>query len=49
MVNIQNPSEFSCQVLNRDLWSDGFVKDIIRQWFIFLQVKKKKERIYSVF
>ncbi|CEG66739.1 hypothetical protein RMATCC62417_03265 [Rhizopus microsporus] len=37
MVNIQNPSEFSCQVLNRDLWSDGFVKDIIRQWFIFLQ------------
>ncbi|KAI8977203.1 hypothetical protein BDF20DRAFT_873538 [Mycotypha africana] len=37
MINIQDPSEFSCQVLNRDLWSDPFVKDIIKASFIFLQ------------
>lgn len=37
MVNIQNQTEFSCQVMNRDLWSDSFVKDIIRESFIFLQ------------
>lgn len=37
MINIQNPTEFSCQVLNRDLWSDSFVKDIIKESFIFLQ------------
>jgi thioredoxin-related protein len=39
MINIQNQTEFACQVMNRDLWSDSFVKDIIRESFIFLQVK----------
>ncbi|KAG0174540.1 hypothetical protein DFQ30_003958 [Apophysomyces sp. BC1015] len=37
LINIQDPTEFSCQVLNRDLWSDSFVKDIVRESFIFLQ------------
>jgi hypothetical protein len=39
MINVQDPTEFACQVMNRDLWSDSFVKDIIRESFIFLQVK----------
>ncbi|CAO3591861.1 unnamed protein product [Absidia cylindrospora] len=37
LVNVQDPTEFACQVLNRDLWSDGFVKDIVRESFVFLQ------------
>jgi hypothetical protein len=37
LINIQDPTEFSCQVLNRDLWSDPFIKDIIKASFIFLQ------------
>ncbi|CAO0799282.1 unnamed protein product [Mucor circinelloides] len=37
MINVQDPTEFSCQVLNRDLWSDSIVKDIVKESFIFLQ------------
>ncbi|KAI8100170.1 uncharacterized protein BX664DRAFT_323063 [Halteromyces radiatus] len=37
LVNVQDPTEFACQVLNRDLWSDTFVKDIVRESFVFLQ------------
>lgn len=43
MINVQDATEFACQVMNRDLWSDSFVKDIIRESFIFLQVKKKAQ------
>jgi hypothetical protein len=38
MVNIMNSQEFSCQVLNRDLWSDSEVQKTIRENFFFLQV-----------
>ena len=38
LVNIQDPKEFSCQVLNRDVWSNSAVKDIINEHFIFWQV-----------
>ncbi|KAK9703008.1 UBX domain protein Ubx2 [Basidiobolus ranarum] len=37
MVNIQEVSEFVCQILNRDLWSDKTVQDIIKENFLFLQ------------
>jgi thioredoxin-related protein len=37
MINIQDPTEFACQIMNRDLWSDSFIKDIIKESFIFLQ------------
>jgi len=37
LVNIQEPSEFSCQILNRDLWKNKDVKDLIRQHFVFIQ------------
>lgn len=40
LVNIQDQTEFSCQVLNRDLWSDKIVKEIIRESFVFLQVRE---------
>ncbi|CCE85462.1 Piso0_005058 [Millerozyma farinosa CBS 7064] len=37
LINIQNFSEFSCQVLNRDLWSNSSVKILVNENFIFLQ------------
>ncbi|CAO3678782.1 unnamed protein product [Rhizopus stolonifer] len=51
MINIQNPTEFSCQVLNRDLWSDSFVKEIIKESFTFLQYGSESPdgRRYSTF
>lgn len=38
LVNIQNVSEFQCQVLNRDLWTNNGVKAIVKDSFIFVQV-----------
>ena len=38
MVNIQEAGVFACQVLNRDLWSDPGVKEVVKENFIFLQV-----------
>ncbi|KAK8748211.1 hypothetical protein OTU49_016372 [Cherax quadricarinatus] len=35
MVNVQDSSEFPCQVLNRDVWSNPAVKTIIKEHFIF--------------
>jgi len=38
LVNIQNGREFACQTLNRDVWSNQTVKDIVKEHFIFWQV-----------
>uniref|UniRef100_H2YPX6 UBX domain-containing protein n=1 Tax=Ciona savignyi TaxID=51511 RepID=H2YPX6_CIOSA len=38
LVNIQNAKEFSCQVLNRDVWSVPTVKSLLKENFIFWQV-----------
>jgi len=47
VVNIQNVSEFSCQCLNRDVWSNAKVKEIIRENFLFLQVTSPISHIPS--
>lgn len=39
LVNIQNSREFACQILNRDVWSNQTVKDILKEHFIFWQVR----------
>lgn len=44
LVNIQDPSIFDCQVLNRDLWKDPGVKDTVKENFIFLQYTKDDPR-----
>ncbi|GAA5812525.1 hypothetical protein MFLAVUS_005981 [Mucor flavus] len=51
MINVQNPTEFTCQVMNRDLWSDSFVKDIVRESFVFLQYANESAdgKRYSTF
>ncbi|KAK8748208.1 hypothetical protein OTU49_016372 [Cherax quadricarinatus] len=43
MVNVQDSSEFPCQVLNRDVWSNPAVKTIIKEHFIFWQVYHDSE------
>ncbi|XP_061405422.1 LOW QUALITY PROTEIN: UBX domain-containing protein 7-like [Lethenteron reissneri] len=43
MVNIQNVQDFSCQCLNRDVWSHEAVKAVIREHFIFWQVYHDSE------
>ncbi|OLY80834.1 UBX domain-containing protein 7 [Smittium mucronatum] len=37
LINIQAMDNFECQVLNRDLWKDKVVKDIIKKNFVFCQ------------
>lgn len=38
MISIHDPSNFQCQVLNRDLWKDKSVKTMMKENFVFLQV-----------
>ena len=40
MINIQNVQEFSCQVLNRDVWSNSTVKHVVREHFVLWQVRQ---------
>lgn len=40
MLNVQNQQDFACQVLNRDVFKDETVKEIIRANFIFVQVNE---------
>lgn len=51
MVNIQNVQEFACQVLNRDLWSNQAVKEIVSAHFVFWQVRNTSldNDIYLIF
>ncbi|KAM4694050.1 UBX domain-containing protein 7 [Discoglossus pictus] len=43
MINIQNVQDFACQCLNRDIWSNESVKNLIREHFIFWQVYHDSE------
>ncbi|EFX89353.1 hypothetical protein DAPPUDRAFT_190703 [Daphnia pulex] len=43
MVNIQNISEFRCQLLNRDVWSQKSIKNLVRENFLFLQLYMDSE------
>lgn len=44
LVNIQDPSIFDCQVLNRDLWKHASIKETISENFIFMQYTKDDPR-----
>lgn len=37
LINIQDVTDFRCQVLNRDFWSSRQVKNLVQDHFIFLQ------------
>ncbi|GAB1865797.1 UBX domain-containing protein 7 [Camponotus japonicus] len=38
LVNVQNPQEFSCQVLNRDVWPNQQIQEIVKDHFVLWQV-----------
>lgn len=40
LVNIQDPSIFDCQVLNRDIWKNPGIIDTVKENFIFMQYSK---------
>ncbi|KAL8652039.1 MAG: hypothetical protein Q9226_004433 [Calogaya cf. arnoldii] len=44
LVNIQDPSIFDCQILNRDIWKDPGVMETVRENFIFMQYAKDDPR-----
>ncbi|SMY26026.1 unnamed protein product [Zymoseptoria tritici ST99CH_1A5] len=44
IVNVQDPSIFDCQVLNRDIWKNQSIRDTIKEHFIFLQYNKDDPR-----
>lgn len=47
LVNIQDPAEFPCQVLNRDFWANLRIKNTVRDNFIFLQYQKDSPNGHS--
>jgi len=44
LINVQDPSIFDCQVLNRDIWKNKSIQETIREHFIFLQYNKADPR-----
>ncbi|MCJ1451027.1 hypothetical protein MMC28_001361 [Mycoblastus sanguinarius] len=44
LVNIQDPSIFDCQVLNRDIWKNSGIMDTVKENFIFMQYSKDDPR-----
>ncbi|KAG2167368.1 hypothetical protein VTO58DRAFT_100773 [Aureobasidium pullulans] len=44
IVNVQDPSIFDCQVLNRDIWKNAQIKETVQENFIFLQYSKDDQR-----
>lgn len=44
LVNVQDPSVFDCQLLNRDIWKNPGIVDTVKEHFIFLQYNKGDER-----
>ena len=41
LVNLQNEDDFACHALNRDVWREELVENLIREGFIFLQIVRK--------
>jgi UBX domain-containing protein 7 len=44
LVNVQDPSIFDCQQLNRDLWKHDGIKELVKENFIFMQYSKDDQR-----
>ncbi|KAH7134156.1 hypothetical protein EDB81DRAFT_92592 [Dactylonectria macrodidyma] len=40
MVNLQDMNDFNCQALNRDIWKDKKVRQLVSESFLFLQYDK---------
>ncbi|CEJ93793.1 hypothetical protein VHEMI09362 [[Torrubiella] hemipterigena] len=40
LVNLQDMSDFNCQALNRDIWKDEAIRELVKENFLFLQYDK---------
>lgn len=38
LVNIQSEDDFACHALNRDVWHDELVENLVREGFVFWQI-----------
>lgn len=45
LVNVQSDGDFACHALNRDVWRDELVENLVREGFIFWQVVSTVELI----
>jgi len=43
LVNLQSDSNFSCHALNRDVWGDELVENLVRSGFVFWQSEDTAE------
>lgn len=39
LVNVQNPQEFCCQALNRDVWPNQQIQEVVKDHFVLWQVR----------
>lgn len=44
LVNLQDVTNFNCQALNRDIWKDDAIQQLVKENFIFLQYSKDDPR-----
>jgi hypothetical protein len=44
LVNVQDPSIFDCQQLNRDIWKHEGIRELVKENFIFIQYSKDDPR-----
>ncbi|TVY82562.1 UBX domain-containing protein [Lachnellula suecica] len=44
LVNVQDPSIFDCQQLNRDIWKNQGIKELVKENFVFMQYSKDDPR-----
>lgn len=44
LVNVQDPSIFDCQQLNRDIWKHEGIRGLVKENFIFMQYSKDDPR-----
>jgi hypothetical protein len=44
LVNVQDPSIFDCQQLNRDIWKHEGIRELVKENFVFMQYSKDDPR-----
>lgn len=41
LVDVHNPQEFACQILNRDVWPNKQIREILKDHFVLWQVTNR--------
>ncbi len=48
LVNLQCDADFACHALNRDVWRDELVENLVREGFVFWQSVRNKDQWYII-